>query len=65
MSDVAKGEGAGDPGTLPHVHVTIVPPYQCVDHGCVFGPGDTAEVPEHVAAQWIACGWATPEETAK
>ena len=54
--------GAGDPGpAAPRVYVTVVPPYQCVDHGVVFGPGDTAQVPEDVAAHWIACGWAVPQ----
>jgi hypothetical protein len=54
----AKDEGAGDPGTPPHVYVIVNPPYQCVHHGIVFGPGETAEVPEDVAAHWVACRWA-------
>jgi hypothetical protein len=55
----AKDE-AGDPGT-PLVFVVVTPPYQAVHHGIVFGPGETAEVPEDVAAFWITCGWAIPK----
>jgi hypothetical protein len=47
----AKTEG------VTHVFVVVNPPYQVVDHGKVFGPGETAEVPEDVAAHWIHCGW--------
>jgi hypothetical protein len=54
----AKDGGVGDPGT-PLVFVVVNPPFQVVDHGQVFGPGETAQVPEDVAAQWIACGWVT------
>ena len=54
----AKDEGAGDPGTPPLVFVIAVPPYQVCHHGQTFGPGDTAQVPEAVAAHWITCGWA-------
>lgn len=55
------GVGAGDPGTPPPVFVTVAKPYQVVHHGIVFGPGETAQVPEHVAAHWVACGWVVAE----
>ncbi|AGB23005.1 hypothetical protein Mycsm_02672 [Mycobacterium sp. JS623] len=58
-AEAKQAEGvAGDPGTPPLVFVVVNPPYQAVHHGIVFGSGETAEVPEHVAEQWIACGWA-------
>jgi hypothetical protein len=57
----AKDVGAGDPGTPPLVFVVVAPPYQTVHHGFVFGPGETAQVPEDVATHWITCGWAVAE----
>ena len=58
----AEGVSAGDPGIpSPLVFVVVNPPYQVVDHGQVFGPGETAEVPEDVAAFWITCGWAAAQ----
>jgi hypothetical protein len=56
-----EGVSAGDPGTPAHVYVVVNPPYQAVHHGIVFGPGETAEVPEDVAAFWTTCGWAVPK----
>jgi hypothetical protein len=53
----ANDVGAGDPGT-PLVFVVVNPPYQVVHHSIVFGPGETAQVPEDVAAHWKTCGWA-------
>ena len=53
----ANDVGAGDPGT-PLVFVDVVPPFQTAHHGQIFGPGETAQVPEDVAAHWITCGWA-------
>jgi hypothetical protein len=38
--------------------VVVIPPFQCVHRGTVYGPGDTAEVPDEVAREWIAHGWA-------
>jgi hypothetical protein len=29
-----------------------------LDDGTAYPPGETAEVPEAVAAHWIKCGWA-------
>jgi hypothetical protein len=51
---VAKGGGASAPSL---VFVVVNPGLQVVDHGQVFGPGETAQVPEDVAARWIAEGW--------
>ena len=57
----AKDGGAGNPGTLPRVFVVVNPPYQVAHHGQTFGPGETAQVPEDIAAHWITCGWAVSE----
>jgi hypothetical protein len=51
------GVSAGDPGLPPLVFVVVNPPYQVAHHGQVFGPGETAQVPEDVAAHWVTCGW--------
>jgi hypothetical protein len=53
----AKDEAAGNPGS-PLVFVVVNQPYQTCDHGQTFGPGETAQVTEDVAAHWITCGWA-------
>lgn len=46
---------AGNPGgTTP---VTVLSPYQVVHDGQVFTPGQTAEVPADLAAEWLAAGW--------
>jgi hypothetical protein len=39
------------------VFVTVAPGLQVVHHGFIFGPGETAQVPEEVAGKWIAAGW--------
>jgi hypothetical protein len=49
-----KGGGVSAP---PLVFVVVNPGLQVVDHGQVFGPGETAQVREDVAAHWIASGW--------
>lgn len=47
---------AGNPGgTLRRV--TVSTPYQVVHDGQVFTPGQTAEVPAEIAAEWVAAGW--------
>lgn len=56
----AKDDG-GAVGTVddtpPSVFVTVNAPFQVVHHGIVFGPGETVQVPEGVAALWITSGW--------
>jgi hypothetical protein len=52
-AEVVPAKGA----TPPLVLVVVTPPYQVAHHGIVFRPGETAQVPEDVAAHWITCGW--------
>ena len=40
-------------------HIKVTQPHQVVYGGTVYGPGETAEVPTELAADWIAAGWAT------
>ncbi len=54
----AKAEAGPVIVANPLVFVDVVHPYQVAHHGQVFGPGETAQVPEDVAARWITCGWA-------
>lgn len=37
--------------------VTVNAPYQVVHDGTVYGPGQTADVPEEIAQKWIEAGW--------
>lgn len=37
--------------------VTVVPPFQVQHDGEVYTPGQTAEVPDAVAQQWLTHGW--------
>lgn len=53
-----KDEGGPVVVADPPVSVVVNPPYQVVLNGIVFGPNEIAEVPEGVAAHWVACGWA-------
>jgi hypothetical protein len=39
--------------------VTVNEPYQVVHDGTVYTPGQTADVPDDVAARWIDAGWVT------
>jgi hypothetical protein len=55
--EVVPAKGA----TPPLVFVVVTPPFQVGHHGQVFGPGETAQVPEDVAAHFIASGWAVPK----
>jgi hypothetical protein len=41
--------------------VTVQHPFQVVHEGVRFGPGETADVPEHVAAPWITNGWVSDD----
>jgi hypothetical protein len=50
-----------DPAVPALVFVTVQHPFQVAHHGIVFGPGDTAQVPEHVAAHWIRNSWVVPK----
>jgi hypothetical protein len=43
--------------------VKVLQDYRLAHAGEIFGPGDTAEIPAHVAEQWIASGWANPVST--
>jgi hypothetical protein len=45
--------------------VKVLGNYRLAHAGKIFGPGDVAEVPTHVAQQWIASGWAKPATTRK
>jgi hypothetical protein len=47
--------------------VTVNTPYQVVHEGTVYGPGQTADVPDDLAQTWITAGWvskADPEKRA-
>lgn len=39
--------------------VVVKPHIQAVHAGTVYGPGDVADIPQHVAYQWLGSGWAT------
>ena len=45
------------------VKVTVADGVQVAHDGTVYRPGDTADVPDHVAAQWITSGWVTEMQT--
>jgi hypothetical protein len=47
--------GAGGPGTTSRVQV--VAPFQVCHAGIVYRPNEVADVPQHVAAHWVANGW--------
>jgi hypothetical protein len=38
--------------------VAVITPFQVNHEDQVYGPGETAEIPAAVAAEWIECGWA-------
>jgi hypothetical protein len=44
--------------------VTVIPPFQVCHDGTVYGPGETAEVPDAVAARWQAHGWVEQQKKA-
>ena len=44
--------------------VKVLENFRLVHSGQVYGPGDTAEVPDQVAKEWVAAGWATEAKTA-
>jgi len=46
-------------------HIRVTAPHQVFWAGTVYGPGDTAEVPAALAAEWIAAGWVTAQPPAK
>jgi hypothetical protein len=60
------GSGVGhlEPGTdhAMSTRVTVLAPFQCVHGGTVYGPGQTAEVPDTVAREWVKHGWAERAE---
>lgn len=37
--------------------VIVLGPFQVCHDGTVYGPGQTAEVPDAVAQQWLTHGW--------
>lgn len=41
--------------------VVVVEPYQVNLKGTVYPPGSVVEVPDEVAKEWYANGWAKPE----
>ena len=43
--------------------VTVTEPFQVVWANTIHGPGETAVVPDEVAAEWIGNGWATAQPT--
>jgi hypothetical protein len=47
------------------VKVLVSEPFRLVHAGNVFTGGDTAEVPDHVAAEWVHRGWATEVSAAE
>jgi hypothetical protein len=40
------------------VKVVVRPRIHAVHAGIVYRPGETAEIPQHVAYQWLGSGWA-------
>jgi hypothetical protein len=40
------------------VKVVVQPHIQAVHAGTVYGPGDVADIPQHIAWGWIGSGWA-------
>ena len=42
--------------------VTVRQSVQVVHEGVVFGPGESANVPDDVAALWISHGWVVRDE---
>ena len=45
--------------------VTVNTPYQVVHEETVYGPGQTADVPDDVAQTWITAGWVSEAKTTK
>jgi hypothetical protein len=45
--------------------VTVNAPYQVVQDGTVYGPGQTADVPADVADKWIEAGWVSEAKATK
>jgi hypothetical protein len=45
------------------VRVTVLAPFMVSHDGTAYRPGDTAEVPEHVAAHWILNEWVNDERS--
>jgi hypothetical protein len=64
--DEEKPRGVGSAhlavaGVSP-VRVRVVAPFQVVRDLVVYRPGDVAEVPESVAADWVRDGWVSLAE---
>jgi len=45
------------------VKVVVKPHIQAVHAGTVYAPGDVADIPQHVAYQWLGSGWAVKAGT--
>ena len=45
--------------------VTVIPPFQVCHDGTVYGPGESAEVPDAVAEHWEVLGWVKKKAQAK
>jgi hypothetical protein len=46
------------------VKIKVSTNVQLVHAGAVYGPGDTASVPDDVAQEWVRQGWATEIKSA-
>ncbi len=44
--------------------VKVVHPFQVVNAGQVYRPGETADVSLHLATYWIENGWAVKDDSA-
>lgn len=42
--------------------VVVQPHIQAVHAGTIYGPGDVADIPQHVAYQRVGSGWAVEAE---
>ena len=40
----------------------VVAPWQVHHAGVTYGPGEVVDVPDVVAAPWVAAGWVEPAE---
>jgi hypothetical protein len=57
-----RGQLAAAVAPLSPVRVRVENPFQVVHNTVVYRPGDVAEVPGSVAADWIRDGWVRPVE---
>jgi hypothetical protein len=43
------------------VKVVVQQHIQAVHAGTAYGPGEVADLPQHIAYQWLGSGWAVKE----